>query len=215
MSDSDDDVKSVQLPEERAESALSDEKPAKKPRKVTEKMRVACQANAAKAREARAKKKIAKLAAEDEKQSILDELVASQKAKKKKIKEDADDAPSIFGEQRACALPPEKPSSRQRKHASPSESESEESEASEESEDSEVEFMIVPAKKKNAPAKVEKSGKKEKKSAIMDELEALKAELASLRKEKKKSKNAPVNVYVGGRQAERKSSALDAKVQWD
>jgi len=52
----------------------------------------------------------------------------------------------------------------------------------------------------------------------MEEMDALKAEIAALRKKKEKKTDrqpAPVNVYFGGRQAEKKSSALDAKVQWD
>jgi len=64
MSDSDSDTQtSVKMP--KSEAIMADEKQ-KKPRKkveVSEKMRAACQANAAKAREARAKKKLAKLAA--------------------------------------------------------------------------------------------------------------------------------------------------------
>ena len=195
MSDSEEDAQiSVHLP---AKEDQVDEKPAKKPRKqmeVSERRRAASSANLAKAREARLKKKQEKLAAEDETQAILKELVAEKK------KARAECATPVFGE-------PEKPSKKKHTPSKPL-TESEESEESSSEEDSDVEFVLKPTKKK-VPTK-------EKKSAIMEELEAVKAELASLRKEKKKkSKPAPVNVYVGGRQTEKKVSALDAKVQWD
>jgi len=211
----------------------SEEKPVKKPRKkveVSEKMRAACQANAAKAREVRAQKKLAKLAAESETQTILNELVAEKKrAKAAKKEEPVDDFPPtpVFGK-------PEKPS--KKKHVPLSESEeSEESEASEleqseeseesSSEDSDVEFVLKPAKKKAAAKKTTRNCSQEKaprnerarsQSTIMEKMAAMEAEIAALRKEKKKSKPAPVNVYVGGRQAnEKKTPAeLDVLAKW-
>ena len=179
MSDSDSDVpSSIKMPKE---VDISDGKPEKKPRKkmeVSERKRAASSANLAKAREARAKKKADKLQAEDENQSILDELVAQQKAKKKAAKEKPQEQPEhtpVFGK-------PEKPP--KKKHVPLSESEeSEESEVSEESEessseDSDVEFVLKPAKKSKAKAKEAKQ-KAPKKSSILSEVEALKAEIAA------------------------------------
>ena len=221
MSDSDSDAQiSVRMTQDPAE------KPAKKPRKkmeVTDRKRAASSANLAKAREARLKKKQEKLAAESETQTILNEIVAEQKAKKAKAKrpDNVEETP-VFGK-------PEKPAKKQ--YVELSESEESESEASEESEessseDSDVEFVLKPANKKRAPRNEharsqERSGdavphRSPKKSAITEEMEALKAEVAALRKKEKKSKPAPVNVYFNQKgSGEKKASALDATVKWD
>ena len=136
MSDSDSDAQtSVKMPHADVSEGKAEKKPRKK-MEVSERKRAASQANLAKAREARAKKKADKLAAENENQSILDELVAQQREKKKAAKEKlAEPTPVVFGEQRACTLPPEKPQNSARavskKHVPLSESE--ESEESEES----------------------------------------------------------------------------------
>ena len=197
-------------------------------------MRAACQANAAKAREVRARKKFAKLAAEDETQTILKDLVEKEKKARSKPKEQpSEDFSSaagmpVFGK-------PEKPSKKKYKPLSDDESEeseeeSKESEESEESssEDSDVEFVLKPAKKKaarNCSQKTTRNCSQEKaprnerarsQSTIMEKMAAMEAEIAALRKEKKKSKPAPVNVYVGGRQAnEKKTPAeLDVLAKW-
>ena len=194
MSDSDSDTQiSVQMPEMEAS------KPEKKPRKkmvVTEQRRAASQANIIKAREARAKKKEARLQAETEHQQILNELVAEKKKSK------SQPTPPIGK--------PEKPSKPYAKLSS-SESESEESEESEseESEESDVEYVLKPAKKKQVKEKA-------KKSAISAEVEALKAQIAALQIKKQKApKPAPVNLYFGRQPTEKKATALDQKVQWD
>jgi len=195
------------------------EKPAKKPRKkmeVTDRKRAASSANLAKAREARAKKKAEKLAEYDEDQTIMKELVAEKKAKKKA----AVGAPTavepvavpVFGQQ------PEKKLVKKThvQLTESEESEESESEASEESssEDSDVELVLTYAKKGKAKGKVGKE-KAAKKSTIMEEMEALKAEIAAMRKQEKKSKPAPVNVYVGGIEKKKKTPAeLDVLTRW-
>ena len=217
MSDSDSDTQiSVKMPQE---PQIGEEKPAKKPRKkmeVSERRRAASSANLAKAREARLRKKQEKLAAESENQTILNELVAKQKAKKAKRPDNVAPEP-VFGK-------PEKAS--KKKYVELTESEdSEESEASEESEesdessseDSEVEFVLKPTKKTAAKKTTAAKEKAPKRSVIMEQMAAMQAKLDAMEKKEKKSKAAPVHVYFNNQKGggSEKKSALDAKVNWD
>ena len=227
MSDSDSDVQtSVKMTQN---DDIVEAKPEKKPRKkmeVSERRRAASQANLAKAREARAKKKADKVQAEDETQTILKEMAAQEKAKRKAAKDGKDSASPqpeeppatpVFGKQRARAV-----SNVQSEESEKSE-ESEESEKSEESddsssEDSDVEFVLKPAKKKAASQRKAQNSARagSTKSSILARMEAMKAELDALKKEKKSSRVAPVNVYLNQKgSGEKRVSALDAKVNWD
>jgi len=196
MSDSEDDTQiSVKIPQEHQ---ISDEKQ-KKPRKkveVSERMRAACQANAAKAREGRAKKKADKLAAEDETQMILRELVDEKKKAKAGLHHQK-----------------EKPISKKQYERSPSEEDESEESESDSSEDSDVELVLRPAKKKTAKEKT-RSLAIPKRSAIMEKMAAMQAKLDAM--EKKEKSQAPVNVYFNQKSSgEKKVSALDSKFQWE
>jgi len=199
---------------------VSEGKAEKKPRKKmeSERKRAASQANLAKAREARAKKKEDKLAAENENQSILDELVSMQKAKKKAAKEKSADS-ALSKPEPTPVFGKEKPSKKQHVPLSESEEsdcdESEKSDESESGESSSEDELVLTYSKKTAAKKaaaIKSTPKAPKKSSILSEVEALKAEIAALKKEKKSSKAAPVNVFIGGEK--KKMSAMEVKDMW-
>jgi len=160
----------------------------KKPRVKSEKQIAACRANAAKAREVRAAKLLAKL----QKDADDKEQKKEQKKEKKSRTVEPDTALS-----------------------SSDESEESESESEEELElvplKKEKNAGNLPKNKRAEPDP--KNAGKIPRSTLMQQLEAITAENAALKKAKKASR-APVNVYVGGQdkavtQAQLKNSWSD------